>query len=1351
MGMGVPLLNEYKRAFLYKRIPQTVLGGLKVKLGHEAPFYVYANQIALWLVPVLLGCIFTLVLELAYTDDQIGNFLPLYSCLFGACIIIFVVVVQTITTVVEMKEKENLHISVKRKNVLADEDEIDFQSCCGAETLAFVIPPKRFKINIALHALLSGAVCGLGFWYLLPYSINKLYYYNYGATTAIFVLGWLTISITQYSLTTTAPPEPAIYRTTDSLEMLPLTRPLYALICYSVHIANWYNPELSVPNQALHIVFVLLPLLWFIGLLPSAEVLFLWLLEQFLVFMLGGSPAASNPRLLFSVILAAGAFLGCYFLNTCFSAVVFAALTGYLLSCDLGSLGTQIWAAFCKSNNNRVASNRPSILASLAPQHGTVHGFLWSWCWSTVLYHISILAVVAVASGVTNYHVNKLSADVVKIIGYCIICLCVLEKTLRDLQSVFVFFGLWRNPLFPHNSQSPKQFTKVKRRLVVFGTLRRIVVSWVSPLLMVVYLSLQVGSSDVMLVPMTDGMSTSMSIIFVFSTVRAFRWVWQSTTHALLETSVIHIILITLSGNLLVLELRAPILLLIACVVRDRLYQFANKLYFVLGLMISSWTEKKQRRSSTARILILNSIFFPVVLAIAAAASAVSAPLLCLFTLPLFFIGYPRPVRFWPEPVGSSASTCVDTLYYRQLTVELAKALRWAFANGSLGEPQVGNHYLIRYQDRLVWTMVLERGAGFCTVNIKGLELQETSCHTAEAARIDDQFTEAFNGQTNGFALCSFNKYPLHSMTPVDAVELRTYSDARNVLIGVIDSPESVGVTLSFFVKSLIWVLLHHINKLKQKEEMAKKMKEKEIELMKDIGRNSSGFCVKCQVGGKDGTGGNKRKDKVSVVNNNTAPKELNHNMTAANRTQKTAARHAAAGGDSFALPPYSGHKSNPVHISRPGSGGSNSSRRVSLSSSLHSFTDSIWSDDFDLDKNKKKSGPVKNQHKISTVVSITNNSNRLASAHSVLSTLPPPDTTKKPTGAYHDGGLFRDHEVIDDVEYGLPAVDINVPRTRPNIDFDDASKSAEAASGVKSLFSSKPISKFMVSNGNHIYKPLMNLAGSPDFKCQYSTHISVPVKWRELPIEPSQLARYTSQFPTAWYKHTLCTLDWSVTEQPGQKVADDVGTDDALTNCYTQLVMACYSAFDTPGRPNGASYLYKCYNGDVPWNAMMDWLAEDRELYKLVIKAFRYGFKLMIDQTLLGEISDNDELEEYLRSYDDDWYIGKDTDPEWGVSVLENRNSLFSLGLNTAQGIFTSRTLTLQDVMVHMGRINRESVMGQWANLNLELLYMTNDDEERYSIQALPAMLRNLTVQAADPPLGYPIYSSPPVSVPTI
>ena len=84
-------------------------------------------------------------------------------------------------------------------------------------------------------------------------------------------------------------------------------------------------------------------------------------------------------------------------------------------------------------------------------------------------------------------------------------------------------------------------------------------------------------------------------------------------------------------------------------------------------------------------------------------------------------------------------------------------------------------------------------------------------------------------------------------------------------------------------------------------------------------------------------------------------------------------------------------------------------------------------------------------------------------------------------------------------------------------------------------------------------------------------------------------------------------------------------------------------------------------------------------------------------------------------------------------------------------QGTYTSRVLTKQEIIAPVGRLNGECVRGQWASLVLELLYLTNDDEERYSIQAHPTLLRNLTIQAADPPLGYPVYSSGAVSAPLV
>lgn len=94
---------------------------------------------------------------------------------------------------------------------------------------------------------------------------------------------------------------------------------------------------------------------------------------------------------------------------------------------------------------------------------------------------------------------------------------------------------------------------------------------------------------------------------------------------------------------------------------------------------------------------------------------------------------------------------------------------------------------------------------------IKGLELQETSCHTVEAGRIDDIFEVTFEKE-GGFSFCDWNKYPLNTLRPYDAVIIKTYSDAKNQLTGVIDSPDSLKEISSGFIKTLIWVLVHNIH-----------------------------------------------------------------------------------------------------------------------------------------------------------------------------------------------------------------------------------------------------------------------------------------------------------------------------------------------------------------------------------------------------------------------------------------------------------------------------------------------------------------------------------------------------------
>ena len=80
---------------------------------------------------------------------------------------------------------------------------------------------------------------------------------------------------------------------------------------------------------------------------------------------------------------------------------------------------------------------------------------------------------------------------------------------------------------------------------------------------------------------------------------------------------------------------------------------------------------------------------------------------------------------------------------------------------------------------------------------------------------------------------------------------------------------------------------------------------------------------------------------------------------------------------------------------------------------------------------------------------------------------------------------------------------------------------------------------------------------------------------------------------------------------------------------------------------------------------------------------------------------------------------------------------------------MYTARVLSLQDEVMHLGLLNRSTLEGVWSNLSMELQYLTNDDEERYSIQAHTCLFRNLITQAAEVPLGYHVFSSSLATIP--
>ncbi|XP_044926055.1 pecanex-like protein 4 isoform X3 [Mustela putorius furo] len=698
--------------------------------------------------------------------------------------------------------------------------------------------------------------------------------------------------------------------------------------------------------------------------------------------------------------------------------------------------------------------------------------------------------------------------------------------------------------------------------------------------------------------------SVSVSIGFT----RAFRMVWQHTENALLETVIVSVVHLFISSTDVWWNrsVDTGIRLLLVGIMRDRLIQFISKLQFAVTVLLASWTEKKRRKSTTT-LCILNIVFSPFVLVFIIFSTLLSSPLLPLFTLPLFLVGFPRPVQIWPGAVGTAACVCADTVYYDQMVPGLTTALQAAMAAGSLGLLLPGSHYLGRFQDRLIWIMILECGYTYCCINIKGLELQETSCHTAEAQSVDEVFQSAFEQEYS--RVCSINEHFGNVLTPYSVLPVKLYSDARNVLSGIIDSHDNLKEFKGDLIKVLVWILLQYCSRRPHVQEVVHKTEN---------------------------------KGQASLII-----------LPALNTSPQT--------------------------------------QTPEDSDSLNSEILDDWSDDnvFGDEPTIRKGKEEKDQLKVVPGVNF-----------------PIPGSVESQGIGEHSGGTVPENSLYKSVILGYPVV--------------DKGKQKDVA-----------------------YIPLV------EFSCSHSHLLRLPEEWTSSCLPNSKMREMSSLFPEEWYQFVLKQLECFHSEENTSSVLEEIAKDRVLKDFYVHAVMTCYfSLFGVDNMVPSPGHILRVYSGVLPWSLALDWLTEKPELFQLALKAFRYTLKLMIDKASLGPIEDFKELTNCLEEYETDWYIGLVSDEKWKEAILQEKPYLFSLGYDPNMGVYTGRVLTLQELLIQVGKLNAEAVKGQWANLSWELLYATNDDEERYSIQAHPLLLRNLTVQAADPPLGYPIYSSKPLHI---
>ncbi|CAD8210057.1 unnamed protein product [Paramecium pentaurelia] len=152
-----------------------------------------------------------------------------------------------------------------------------------------------------------------------------------------------------------------------------------------------------------------------------------------------------------------------------------------------------------------------------------------------------------------------------------------------------------------------------------------------------------------------------------------------------------------------------------------------------------------------------------------------------------------------------------------------------------------------------------------------------------------------------------------------------------------------------------------------------------------------------------------------------------------------------------------------------------------------------------------------------------------------------------------------------------------------------------------------------------------------------------------------------------------------------------------------------------------------------------------DSILSEIATLAIRTALKISLDfYSIEGNLNIQDSELLQLLNESNDCYVGMGNEQGWQQAMISNQE-LRSLGYDSGKNKLTVYRHTYTEIQCQVFRFDSEVIRGIEANLQMELLFATNDDEERYSIQTHEQFFRNMIIEGSELPLGYaPFYSGP-------
>ncbi|KAJ3251727.1 Pecanex-like protein 4 [Boothiomyces macroporosus] len=251
-------------------------------------------------------------------------------------------------------------------------------------------------------------------------------------------------------------------------------------------------------------------------------------------------------------------------------------------------------------------------------------------------------------------------------------------------------------------------------------------------------------------------------------------------------------------------------------------------------------------------------------------------------------------------------------------------------------------------------------------------------------------------------------------------------------------------------------------------------------------------------------------------------------------------------------------------------------------------------------------------------------------------------------------------------------------------------------------------------------------------------------LSYRDVPANRALIQHYRAAFPVKWFD---LVKQYSI-QYSKSAVGISFGRHLDIDESIITIILSGYIimlGITSPQPVNlTTTMIYDLYRGQLSYNVHQEarlWIQHQaRKAFRAIcIESFRYTIKYLYDIKVLDEpIQDMEELYKTLSYISAQWLVSVDlnqqiagdpTNPtvRFQKAITNGVAGIFQLSVKKSGDPLRVRLLIKNETSkFKIAKMNMEALkvlellkQGIWANLLYELLYFTNDDDERFSIQA--------------------------------